>query len=237
MDQNENLPENRMKNLLKMFGLSTFKSDVQKKAVEAVMEGVADTFVRMPTGSGKSLVFQLPAASEATRVTIVVSPLLALITDQLKKLTENKIPADTLNSKMNFGDRARVLNDLNSKSPTIKLLYVTPEMCSTARFRTLLKTLVKNGTLARIVIDEAHTVDQWGDFRADYRKLGDLRNLTFNVQWVALTATASTAQEATIKLILKFRDGSFRFSLPCFRDNLFYDVSFKHAKDVSKDLC
>ena len=186
-------------------------------------------FVSMPTGSGKSLVYQLPAvAAGPSKVTIVVSPLIALIKDQMEHLAKRKIIAESINSKMGEKERRRVLDDLRCQAPNTRMLYVTPEQCATPTFQSLLERLVRYNKLGYFVVDEAHCVSQWGhDFRPDYLKLGNLRRLTGSAPWAALTATANTQVVEDIITNLGLRPGYKTFKLPCFRSNLFYDVVFK----------
>ena len=175
----------------------------------------------------------MPAVAANSKITVVVSPLLALIKDQMGHLAKRKIVVESINSKMHEEDRRRVLDDLQCMNPTTKMLYVTPEQCATRTFQGLLNMMVRHNKLAFFVIDEAHCVYQWGhDFRPDYRKLGYLRNKTGNVPWVALTATASPEVVEEIVKVLEFRDGYKTFKLPCFRSNIYYDVIFKDNLEV-----
>ncbi|XP_069690832.1 ATP-dependent DNA helicase Q5-like isoform X2 [Periplaneta americana] len=126
---------NLLSELSKLFGYKEFKSDLQRLATEAVLRRNEDVFVSMPTGSGKSLCFQLPAVLQENKVAIVFSPLLALIKDQIDHLQRLRIVANTINSKMGPKERAQVINDLKCKCPTTRLLYVTPEQANTHTFK------------------------------------------------------------------------------------------------------
>ena len=153
--------------------------------------GSQDVYISMPTGAGKSLCYQLPAVMHEG-ITIVVSPLIALMHDQLEHLSQIGVKADTINSKMSAEERRRVLADLNSAAPTIKLLYITPEQAATDFFKGLTESLNKRNLIGYFVVDEAHCVSQWGhDFRPDYLKLGWLRLKMPGVRCIALTATAT----------------------------------------------
>lgn len=182
----------------------------------------------MPTGSGKSLCFQLPGVFYDTKVTIVFSPLLALIKDQLDHLMKLKIKCASINSKMTTKERETVINDLKSIKPDIRFLYVTPEQAATSTFKLLLKSLVNHKKISMIVVDEAHCVSEWGhDFRPDYLKLGQLRDEYPLLPWIALTATASKEVVGDIIKNLKLRKPIAMYRNPCFRQNLYYDVVFK----------
>lgn len=183
----------------------------------------------MPTGSGKSLCYQLPGIMQENKITIVFSPLLALIKDQMDHLTKLKICAESLNSKMTLTDRTRVINDLKSMKPATRFLYITPEQAATDFFRNLLDSIVKYNKLAYVAVDEAHCVSQWGhDFRKDYLRLGDLRKRYPTVTWIALTATASKDVTEDIFKNLALKEPK-SFKTPCFRKNLFYDIIYKNS--------
>lgn len=184
----------------------------------------------MPTGSGKSLCFQLPGILAKNQITIVFSPLLALIKDQIDHLTKLGIESDSLNSKMSQKDRDRVVNDLKSMRPKIRFLYITPEQAATKTFKSLLSSLVQFDKVAFFAVDEAHCVSQWGhDFRPDYLKLGALRRKYLSIPWIALTATASEFVRNDIFEQLSLQPPVAKFKTPCYRQNLFYDVVFKNS--------
>ena len=194
-------------------------------------------FVSMPTGAGKSLCYQLPALL-SPGTTLVVSPLIALIEDQVQQLQAKQIKAEALNSKTSSSDRKRILADLQSPQPSIKLLYVTPELIATAAFRAFLDSLYHAGKIARLAIDEAHCVSEWGhDFRPDYLKLGGVRECFSSVPCLALTATATPHVQSDVQKSLHMSPPVALFKSSCFRSNLFYDVQFKELlKDPLKDL-
>ncbi|XP_026832447.1 ATP-dependent DNA helicase Q5 isoform X2 [Drosophila erecta] len=216
--------------LKKHFGHSKFKSELQEKAVKCAVKKKQDVYVSMPTGSGKSLCFQLPGLMSENQITIVFSPLLALIKDQIDHLTKLKVPADSLNSKMSTKERDRVIMDLKAVKTNLKFLYITPEQAATKFFQELLQTLHKHKKLAYFAVDEAHCVSQWGhDFRPDYLKLGELRSKYTDVIWLALTATASSEVKEDIYKQLRLHQPVAQFSTPSFRKNLFYDIVYKNS--------
>lgn len=186
--------------------------------------GKRDTFVSMPTGGGKSLCYQLPAAMKSG-LTLVLSPLIALIEDQLAQLVAKNIPAAALNSKTSAAERNKIMADLHSRKLSLKLLYITPEMAATDGFRAILASLNREHKISQIAVDEAHCVSEWGhDFRPDYMKLGELRDLFPSVPMVALTATATPLVQRDVITVLKMRHPVAVFKSNCFRHNLFYDV-------------
>ncbi|KAH7283401.1 hypothetical protein KP509_34G005600 [Ceratopteris richardii] len=187
---------------LVIFGNQNFRP-LQRSACEATMKG-NDCFVLMPTGGGKSLCYQLPAIL-SPGVTVVVSPLLSLIQDQVLTLIKrHDIPATFLSSQQTSSQSWAVIQELRKSRPSCKLLYVTPEKIATSEsFQTLLRSLQERGQLARFVVDEAHCVSQWGhDFRPDYKALGILKQLFPTIPLMALTATATQPVREEIMKIL-----------------------------------
>lgn len=191
--------------------------------------GGHDVYISMPTGSGKSLCFHLPGMLQENKVTIVFSPLIALIKDQLDHLTKLKINAESINSAMSAKEVLRVKVDLFSMRPATKFLYITPEQAITEQFKVVMKRLVQYGKVAYIAVDEAHCVSQWGhDFRPAYLRLGELRDEYPSIPWIALTATASKKVVDDIHAHLHLKN-PIEFRKPCFRKNLFYEIIFKNS--------
>ncbi|KAM6914412.1 ATP-dependent DNA helicase Q5 isoform 1-T1 [Lycodopsis pacificus] len=208
------------------FGFDNFRSKVQEDVVKVVVKGDRDVFVCMPTGAGKSLCYQLPAVM-AEGITLVISPLIALIQDQVDHLKSLNIAACSINSKLPAGERSLILADLGSSSPKLKLLYITPEMVASPTFQPCLNGLCSRGLLSYLAVDEAHCVSQWGhDFRPDYLKLGELRGRLPGVPCLALTATAPKNVQEDVVQSLRLRS-PLSFVTPVFRSNLHYDVIFR----------
>ncbi|XP_015359667.1 ATP-dependent DNA helicase Q5 isoform X1 [Marmota marmota marmota] len=221
-------PERRVRSTLKkVFGFDSFKTTLQENATMAVVKGDKDVFVCMPTGAGKSLCYQLPALL-AKGITIVISPLIALIQDQVDHLLALKVQVSSLNSKLSAQERKELLSDLEQEKPRTKLLYITPEMAAASSFQPTLNSLVSRHLLSYLVVDEAHCVSQWGhDFRPDYLRLGALRSRLAHAPCVALTATATPQVQEDVFAALHLKQPVATFKTPCFRANLFYDVQFK----------
>ena len=176
--------------LQKYFGYNEFRP-LQKDIIERVLAH-EDCVVLMPTGGGKSLCFQLPALL-LPGITVVVSPLISLMKDQVDALSANGVSAAQINSSLTAVEIRDVID--RAKSGAIKLLYIAPERLGLADFITLLHTL----PISLFAIDEAHCISQWGhDFRPDYRNLRRLRQEFSHVPIVALTATATEAVRTDI---------------------------------------
>ena len=191
--------------LHRLFKLPSFRPD-QREAIDATLAG-RDVFCLMPTGGGKSLCYQLPATvtrGHTDGVTVVISPLIALIHNQVKNLLRLEIPTLAITSDLSDEDRRFACSELFKRDMQVRLLYLTPEFICNARLAAnLFQHLHTTRRLARFVIDEAHCVDQWGhDFRPDYVRLSMLRQEYPGVPIMALTATAriDTVQDIQTQL-------------------------------------
>ncbi|HEY9106673.1 MAG TPA: DNA helicase RecQ [Roseateles sp.] len=189
-----------------VFGYTAFRGQ-QAEIVEQVAAG-GDALVLMPTGGGKSLCYQVPAILRHTRgqgVAIVVSPLIALMHDQVGALEEAGVHAAFLNSSLTGEEASRVEREMMSGRLT--LLYAAPERLTTPRFLAQLESLRERGLLSMFAIDEAHCVSQWGhDFRSEYLQLSLLHERFPEVPRIALTATADDLTRADIIERLQLQD-------------------------------
>ena len=219
--------------LSEVFGYETFRGP-QQDIIEHVTGG-QDALVLMPTGGGKSLCYQIPAIARQRTglgITIVVSPLIALMHDQVGALHEAGVSAAFLNSTLNNTEAQDIEQRL--RRGDITLLYAAPERISTPRFLAMLDSLYAQNSLSLFAIDEAHCVSQWGhDFRPEYRSLTLLHERFANVPRVALTATADALTRADIIERLQLEDA--RLFISSFdRPNIRYTIVEK--KDASTQL-
>ena len=199
---------------------------MQREIAEATLAG-RDAIALLPTGGGKSLCYQLPALLE-DGLTLVVSPLIALMKDQVDALEANGVSATFLNSSIDAATAARRLEGLDRGE--YRLLYVAPERLVLPGFLARLQ----RWNLRRIAVDEAHCVSEWGhDFRPEYRRISSLRTLHPAVPVLALTATATRRVRDDIERFLELRDPQ-RFVAGFNRPNLRYSVFEK--RDASAQL-
>ena len=208
--------------LQKYWGHQSFRP-LQKEIIESTLAN-KDTLALLPTGGGKSVCFQIPALIKEG-ITLVISPLIALMKDQVEALKLKGIEAEALFSGMHYTSIDRILD--NAIYGKLKMLYISPERLKTPLFQERLKKM--NVTL--IAVDEAHCISQWGyDFRPNYLKIADLREiLGVNVPILALTATATPEVAIDIQKQLNFNTPNL-MQKSFERSNLAYLVSFTENK-------
>lgn len=205
-------------NLKKFFGFETFRA-VQEKIVKGALKGY-DQLVILPTGSGKSLCYQLPALIE-DGYTIIISPLMSLIKDQVANLKVKNIEAAAVFSGNSEKDKMYIYSSILRDEAPFKIIYTTPESIeSNITFLKCISHMIQNNKLKRFVIDEAHCISLWGnDFRGSYRKLSQLKTTFKDIPIMALTATATPQVRKDIVHLLQF--GKYRqYTKSYYRNNL-----------------
>ncbi|EGX6965079.1 MULTISPECIES: ATP-dependent DNA helicase RecQ [Vibrio] len=222
--EQSDLPVTPQRVLEDVFGYQEFR-DGQQLVIDAAIEG-RDSLVILPTGGGKSLCYQIPALVRSG-ITLVISPLISLMKDQVDQLKANGVAAECINSTMPREELLSVYNRMHTGH--LKLVYVSPE-------RVLMRDFIErleNLPLSMIAVDEAHCISQWGhDFRPEYAALGQLKQQFSHVPFMALTATADDATRRDILERLQLNNpevylGSFD------RPNIRYNLVEKH-KPVSQ---
>ncbi len=218
--------------LTQYWGYSSFRPS-QEAIIQSVLDG-HDTLALLPTGGGKSVCYQIPALCKEG-ICIVVSPLIALMKDQVYQLKQRNIPAVAIYSGMRYADIDRTLD--NCIYGKTKLLYLSPERLMTE----IAQERIKKMNVNLIAIDEAHCISQWGyDFRPSYLQIAELRELLPDVPVLALTATATSEVEQDIQEKLQFKDQRV-FKTSFARDNLIYVVlkeenKFNKLLDILKKV-
>jgi ATP-dependent DNA helicase RecQ len=208
-------PPSELADFLRPFGLTSFRPG-QREVIETVLAG-DDCLCVMPTGGGKSLCYQLPAIVQPG-LTLVVSPLIALMKDQVDQLAALGLPATFINSTLTPDEQSQRLERMAAGD--YHLVYVVPERFRSPRFL----DAVRRSRLRLLAIDEAHCVSEWGhDFRPDYSRLGRYREQIGNPPTIALTATATAAVRSDIVALLSLREPK-SFVTGFARPNLHYQV-------------
>jgi len=204
------------------WGYDSFRP-LQEDIIQAVLDG-KDTLALLPTGGGKSICFQVPALFKEG-ICLVISPLIALMKDQVHQLNKRDIKADAIYSGITKREIDLILD--NCIYGNTKLLYVSPERLQTRLF---LERFAKM-KVSFIAVDEAHCISQWGyDFRPPYLKINELRNLKPGIPIIALTASATKRVKKDIIEKLEFKDDHQVFIKSFSRDNLFYNVRYEEGK-------
>ncbi|WP_116105490.1 ATP-dependent DNA helicase RecQ [Lewinella sp. IMCC34191] len=209
--------------LKQYWGYPAFRP-LQREIIDHVLAG-KDTLALLPTGGGKSVCFQVPALA-LEGVTLVVSPLIALMKDQVRQLRDRGIVAEAVYSGMRNADIDRILD--NAVYGNTKLLYLSPERLITD----LARERIRRMPVAMVAVDEAHCISQWGyDFRPPYLRIAELRELHPDVPFIAVTATATPEVIEDIQEKLEFRDGGGVFRQSFARENLAYIVRHPAGKE------
>lgn len=209
--------------LKKYWGYDDFRP-LQRDIIESVLSGY-DTLGLMPTGGGKSLTFQVPGMAFESGLTVVITPLISLMKDQVDNLKRRGITAVMLNSGMTLRETRIAWERLcNGRA---RFLYISPEKLRNAFFMDELRKL----PVRLIVVDEAHCISQWGyDFRPSYLKIAELRNVHPDIPILALTATATPIVAEDIMRRLEFKGNCNKFKMSFSRDNISYLVRLSENK-------
>ena len=208
--------------LKKYWGYDSFRG-IQEEIINSIGKG-NDTLGLMPTGGGKSITFQVPALAQEG-LCIVITPLIALMKDQVRNLRERGIKALAVYSGMTREEIVVALE--NCIFGDYKFLYISPERLNTEIFQTKLKRM----KVCMITVDESHCISQWGyDFRPAYLNIADIRKLLPDVPVLALTATATPEVVKDIQERLAFKEGSQVFRMSFERKNLAYIVRRTESK-------
>ena len=209
------MKDNKLNTLKQYWGFSVFRP-LQEEIIDQVLSK-KDVLALLPTGGGKSICYQLPALM-MDGVCLVISPLIALMQDQVNILKTKGIKAELINSTLNFRDIDRILD--NCIYGDIKLLYLSPERLQTPLFKERFKKM----KISFIAVDEAHCISQWGnDFRPNYRNISILKEWKPDLKFIALTATATAIVANDIQEQLKFENHNL-LKKSFLRDNIQYDV-------------
>lgn len=226
--------EMKARDLLKtVFGHEEFR-EAQKEVILSVVAG-QDTMAVLPTGRGKSLCFQLPALM-MDGVTFVVSPLLALMLDQVNALNAKNIRSAQLSSANKPQQEREIMQDLSSPEPRLKIVYITPERTERGDFRQLLNLMHSRGKVSFFAVDEAHCISQWGhDFRVTFRQLKYFKATFPKIPVLALTASATELAKRDIVQQLMLVPDPNVFTSSFNRAEIHYEVRRKVAQTIVRE--
>ena len=214
--------------LQEYFGFENFR-EKQIRIIKGALKNY-DQLVILPTGSGKSICYQLPAIIQGG-ITVVISPLKSLIKDQIENLKKKNITAVGYYGDINQSEKNKILQEMLTENPKFNLVYTTPETIdSNIQFSLALRTIKESNRLSRFVIDEAHCISLWGnDFRSSYRKLTNLKRHFPNIPIMALTATATHQVRKDMVFQLNFKKYHL-YTKSYYRSNLKIKI-FKRDKN------
>ena len=230
---------NLIENLTKYFGFTSFR-ETQEKIIKGALKGY-DQLVILPTGSGKSICYQLPALIN-DGYTIIISPLKSLIKDQITNLENKSIKSVAIYGDISMKCKNEIYSSILSNKADFKIIYTTPEtLDKSIEFLNCINHMIKNNKLNRFVIDEAHCISLWGnDFRSSYRNLTSLKKYFKDIPIMALTATATLQVRKDIVHLLRFKKYR-QYTKSYFRDNLNIKILYKEnaKKDFKQclDIC
>ena len=217
--------------LQKVFHYHNFRSN-QKDIIDTILKD-KDVLAIMATGGGKSLCYWVPGII-IEGVTVVITPLIALLNDQVSKLKSLNIPVCYVNSSMNQKEREGIFHNLTKPGTSYKFFYATPEFALSKQATSCFNAMNENGTLTRFIIDEAHCIDSWGSsFRPAYSKLSELK--TFKKPICAFTSTATPRSKNEIIKKLNLTTPEI-FQASCNRANLSFTVKKKGEKHSKEDV-
>lgn len=218
-----------LQKLKQYWGYDEFRPS-QSDIIESIGSG-KDTLGLLPTGGGKSITFQVPALCQEGRC-LVITPLIALMKDQVENLKKKEIKAIALHSGLTYTQYKQSLDNIcfnktNDPRANYKFIYVSPERLSTDTFLEALPYM----NISMVAVDEAHCISQWGyDFRPEYKKIAEIREILPKVPFLALTATATPEVAKDIQASLLFKEENVK-RISFYRNNLAYKVKLTESKD------
>lgn len=218
-----------LQKLKQYWGYDEFRPS-QSDIIESIGSG-RDTLGLLPTGGGKSITFQVPALCQEGRC-LVITPLIALMKDQVENLKKKEIRAIALHSGLTYTQYKQCLDNIcfnktNDPRANYKFIYVSPERLSTDTFLEALPYM----NISMVAVDEAHCISQWGyDFRPEYKKIAEIREILPKVPFLALTATATPEVAKDIQASLLFKEENVK-RISFYRNNLAYKVKLTENKD------
>ena len=219
-----------LQKLKQYWGYDEFRPS-QSDIIESIGSG-KDTLGLLPTGGGKSITFQVPALCQEGRC-LVITPLIALMKDQVENLKKKEIKAIALHSGLTYTQYKQCLDNIcfnktNDPRANYKFIYVSPERLSTDTFLEALPYM----NISMVAVDEAHCISQWGyDFRPEYKKIAEIREILPGVPFLALTATATSEVAKDIQASLLFKEENVK-RISFYRSNLAYKVKLTESKDT-----